>query len=136
MEVMLADQTRAFLYAALLGAGLGLLYDLLRTIRILLGNGKWLTAGLDLFYCLAAALSFFTLTLLYGQGQVRSYTVAGAVLGAVLYFSGFSTWCWPYWRRWPGFSTACWAEWVKSGKKPCKRQGKSKNGIDFLAAFP
>ena len=76
MEVMLADQTRAFLYAALLGAGLGLLYDLLRTIRILLGNGKWLTAGLDLFYCLAAALSFFT--------------VAGAVLGAVLYFSGFS----------------------------------------------
>lgn len=90
MEVMLADQTRAFLYAALLGAGLGLLYDLLRTIRILLGNGKWLTAGLDLFYCLAAALSFFTLTLLYGQGQVRSYTVAGAVLGAVLYFSGFS----------------------------------------------
>lgn len=87
---MLADQTRAFLYAVILGLALGVLYDFMRTLRIVFGAGRIFTGVLDLLFCLAAAASFFALTLVFAQGQVRSYTVGGAVLGGALYFSGVS----------------------------------------------
>ena len=38
-EGALAQQTRAFLYAALLGLSLGLFYDILRALRLVLGAG-------------------------------------------------------------------------------------------------
>lgn len=90
MEVVLADQTRAFLYAVILGLSLGVLYDFMRTLRIVFGAGRVFTGVLDLLFCLIAASAFFALTLVFAQGQVRSYTVGGAVLGGVLYFSGIS----------------------------------------------
>lgn len=88
--MILADQTRAFLYTVILGLALGLLYDFMRTLRIVFGAGRVFTGVLDLLFCLVAAASFFALTLIFAQGQVRSYTVGGTVLGCVLYFSGVS----------------------------------------------
>ena len=70
-EGALAQQTRAFLYAALLGLSLGLFYDILRALRLALGAGRLLTGALA--FC---------------QGQIRSYGLTGAGLGAVLYFVG------------------------------------------------
>ena len=84
----LAQQTRAFLYAALLGLSLGFLYDILRALRMTLGAGRLLTGALDLIFCFVSAAGFFALTLVFCQGQVRSYGLVGAGLGAVLYFVG------------------------------------------------
>ena len=81
-EGALAQQTRAFLYAALLGLSLGLFYDILRALRLVLGAGRLLTGALDLVFC------FVAVTLAFCQGQIRSYGLTGAGLGAVLYFVG------------------------------------------------
>ena len=83
-EGALAQQTRAFLYAALLGLSLGLFYDILRV----LGAGRLLTGALDLVFCFVSAAGFFAVTLAFCQGQIRSYGLTGAGLGAVLYFVG------------------------------------------------
>lgn len=90
MEVALAQQTRAFFYAALLGLCLGLLYDFFRAVRIAAGNHRLLTGFLDLVFCLAVTISFFVLTLVQARGQVRSYTMVGMGLGGLLYFCGLS----------------------------------------------
>ena len=83
-EGALAQQTRAFLYAALLGLSLGLFYDILRALRLVLGAGRLLTGALDLVFCFVSAAGFFAVTLAFCQGQIRSY----GLTGAVLYFVG------------------------------------------------
>lgn len=88
MEAVLAEQTRAFLYAALLGMALGLFYDILRVVRLTLGAGRLLTGLLDLLFCFVCAASFFALALVFCQGQVRSYGLVGVGLGGVLYCIG------------------------------------------------
>ena len=87
-EGALAQQTRAFLYAALLGLSLGLFYYILRALRLVLGAGRLLTGALDLVFCFVSAAGFFAVTLAFCQGQIRSYGLTGAGLGAVLYFVG------------------------------------------------
>ena len=83
-EGALAQQTRAFLYAALLGLSLGFFYDILRALRMALGAGRLL----DLIFCFVSAAGFFAVTLAFCQGQIRSYGLTGTGLGAVLYFVG------------------------------------------------
>ncbi len=87
-EGALAQQTRAFLYAALLGLSLGFFYDILRALRMALGAGRLLTGVLDLIFCFVSAAGFFAVTLAFCQGQIRSYGLTGTGLGAVLYFVG------------------------------------------------
>lgn len=88
MEAVLAEQAQAFLYAALLGMALGLFYDILRVLRLTVGAGRLLTGLLDFLFCFVCAAGFFALTLVFCQGQVRSYGLAGVGLGGVLYAIG------------------------------------------------
>ncbi len=76
-------QLATFLRAILLGASLGLVYDLLRVLRRL--GGRIWGGILDALYCVAAASSLFFFTLA-GDGELRLFILAGAAGGAVLYF--------------------------------------------------
>ena len=76
MEVVLAQQTQAFLHAAVLGLLLGLLYDVL---------AFFLTALLDLLFCLIGAAGFFLLVFGESRGVIRGYLPLGAILGGALY---------------------------------------------------
>ena len=66
MEIEISAQAAAFLCAGLLGALLGLLYDLLRALRTLWkGRGTALTDGL---YSLVVLVSVFYFAMAFGQG--------------------------------------------------------------------
>ena len=83
MGVQIPEQLAQFFLSILLGTVLGLLYDLLRAVR--LRGGRGLGHVLDAAYCLAAAGSV-VLFVLSGDGELRLFELAGSLGGAVLYF--------------------------------------------------
>jgi hypothetical protein len=89
MEVSNSGQALAFLGAAALGGGLGLLYDGCRLLRGRLGLPV-LDVLLDLLYWPLTVLALFWHSVRLGDGVVRLYLLAGAVLGGVVYFLLFS----------------------------------------------
>ena len=84
MEIQISAQAAAFLAAVLLGAVLGLLYDLLRSLRAVLG--AWGTALADGLYSLAVLSAVFYFAMAFGQGRLRIYMALGVAAGAVQLF--------------------------------------------------
>ena len=79
----ISEQLAMFVRAILLGASLGLVYDLFRTLRRL-GGRVW-GGVLDGTYCVLAVCSLF-LFVMAGDGEMRLFVPAGALGGAVLFF--------------------------------------------------
>ncbi len=90
MEVYLAEQTRNFISAAVLGLCLGGVYDVLRCVRALSGGGRWATALCDFLYAFVCTFSYFLFSLAACGGELRLYTALGAALAMFLYFAGLS----------------------------------------------
>lgn len=90
MGLEISAQVSELFYAAGLGIGLGVLYDVFRLVRIVFGRRAGVTATADLLFCLfaVAALFFFNLTFL--SGIIRWYVLCGTAGGAVLYFLSVS----------------------------------------------
>ena len=93
----ISEQLAMFLRSIALGAALGLIYDLLGTLRTL-GGKLWGTL-LDALYCLAAACSLFFF-MLAGSGELRLFILVGALGGAVLFFCLLSRPLRPLWALW------------------------------------
>lgn len=106
MELRITDQLRAFLLAILLGAALGVLYDLLRAVRL---RRPRLTAVLDLLCCLCAGGSLLLFTLRQTEGQLRGFVLLGALGGGILFFSTASCPLRPVWDFWLDRA----AEWLR-----------------------
>lgn len=87
METYFSDQAVAFLWAVVLGAALGVVYDWFRIGRIL-RRKWWLTVFLEdlLFALIAAFTTAFCFTLTH-YGQVRLFLLAGEGLGFTIYFN-------------------------------------------------
>ena len=85
MEIYISQQLALFSGAALLGAVLGLAYDLLRSVR-----RRWqrLLAVCDVLFCLAVAAGSIGYTLRAAGGELRLYLAVGMVLSGVV-FPGF-----------------------------------------------
>jgi hypothetical protein len=79
-------QTELFLLAVVLGAGLGVLFDALRVIRIMVKTaGNAFFCGLaDVLFMLFSAFCLFLFSAENLRGGVRFFVVIGAVLGFVL----------------------------------------------------
>ena len=87
METYLSDQAIAFLWAVLLGGGLGAVYDVFRILRILRRRTPWLIVfGEDLLFALLAALSTAFCYTLTNHGQVRACLLVGEALGFLIWF--------------------------------------------------
>ena len=80
MEIQITEQLRSFLLAILLGMAVGVVYDLMRAVRL---RHPRLTAVLDLGCCLFAAGGLFLFLMRQTDGQLRGYILLGAVGGAV-----------------------------------------------------
>lgn len=80
------EQLRLFLQSVLLGAGIGVVYDLLRAPRRLFGFGWAATAVCDLAFWLVLLAALFEFNLLLAAGQDRYFVLAGAAGGAAVYF--------------------------------------------------
>ncbi len=83
------DQTRAFVWAGVLGLAMGLLYDVFSFVPLFAGKKK-LRGVCDVLYCLIFLACFLALVHVRAGGVVRWYLPAGVVLGMVLYFCGLS----------------------------------------------
>lgn len=90
MEMHLAEQTRSFIYAAVLGLCLGGVYDFFRCLRALTGAKRWVTALCDLLFAFLCMLSYFLFSLAFSGGVLRMYTALGTALAMLLYFTGLS----------------------------------------------
>jgi len=93
----ISEQLALFLRAVALGAVLGLLYDLLRTLRTL--GGKLWGGVLDVFFCLTAASSLF-LFVMAGDGEMRIFVVLGVAGGMLLFLCLAGPLLRPVWRFW------------------------------------
>lgn len=83
MAIHVTEQLRTFLLSILLGLGAGVLYDLLRAVRL---RHPRLTAPLDLLYCQAVGLAVFLFVLRQSDGQLRGFILLGGLGGGVLFF--------------------------------------------------
>ncbi len=81
METNLLDQALSLLCFALLGLGLGLLYDLLRPLRYA-GKHAFLWDG---SFCAAAAAGIFFLSM--GSGRLGLWDITAALLSFCLYIN-------------------------------------------------
>ncbi len=80
------------LRAAALGVTLGLLYDMLRALRIQLRLRRWGTAALDLLFCLCGLMGFLLLILRGTDGRLRLYLPLGLAAGWMVYRKTISRW--------------------------------------------
>ncbi len=107
MELPISLQGRQFLWALLLGAACGLVYDILRGLR---QNGRCFTTLTDIVFVLFFLTGNCLLLLYVGKGAYRLFFPVGIALGAALWFFTLSKpclalfsrfWClllWPF--RW------------------------------------
>lgn len=86
------DQNEQFIiFLTSLGVGfiLGILYDILRALRLSFTKGKAATVVFDLLYFFLFALLSFIYMLASNKGEVRSYIIIGEIVGAVFYYFSF-----------------------------------------------
>lgn len=79
------QQLRTFLYAVGFGFFIGILYDLFRTLRLLLWNGKRAFLISDVLFSLAAGFFTFLFALSQLDGNIRGYALFGELLGFLIY---------------------------------------------------
>lgn len=76
--------------SAVAGSGLGLLYDVFRTVRRRI-RGRTMTVITDVLFCIAVCLTVFLVGYTFGGGRTRGYMAVGAGIGAAVYFLLAST---------------------------------------------
>ena len=91
MTISLAGQTVAFLYSCALGAGLCVIYDIFRALRMFFLFGRVLTAVFDVLYFFLAAIFTFAFFMAVSQGEVRGYLYFGELIGWLLYYETIGT---------------------------------------------
>ena len=94
---IISEQLAMFLRSIALGGALGLVYDLLRTLRRL--GGRLWGGVLDALYCVLAVSSLF-LFMMAGSGELHLFVLMGTLGGAVLFFCLLSHPLRPLWDFW------------------------------------
>lgn len=117
----ISEQLAMFVRSILLGGSLGLIYDLLRTLRRL--GGRIWGGVLDGIYCVLSACSLF-LFVMAGDGEMRLFVLAGALGGAVLFFCLLSRPLRPLWELWLEIFLAPLRAAAAVGKKGGRRTKK------------
>lgn len=83
------QQARVFMYAVGFGFLIGILYDVFRTIRMLVSNGKKAFMVFDVLYAFTAAILTFLFLLTVQSGRVRGFVLFGELLGFLIYYISF-----------------------------------------------
>ncbi len=83
-------QCLEFLYSAAFGVSLGFLYDVVRTFRSFVKNGKLGVGLFDTLYWILAIVLLFAFVLTYLSGKMRWYVLPGAFCGGFVYMSVLS----------------------------------------------
>ena len=87
----LPAQTELFLLSLGFGFLLGILYDVFRTLRMMIGSSDKLIFAADLLYFLICGVLSFFFLLVTDEGRLRFYTVLGEALGWMIYYFSLGT---------------------------------------------
>ena len=82
------EQTRLLIFAVLLGIPLGVVFDVLRTLRLLLPHGKLAAALEDVAFLLLWAGALLCFSTVLARGEFRGYYVQRAGIFAVPLYAG------------------------------------------------
>ncbi len=79
------------IFICALGAGflLGVLYDVIRTLRLSFTKSKTALIIFDTVYFLLCGIISFLFILAFNKGEVRFYILAGEIIGWVFYYFSF-----------------------------------------------
>lgn len=83
------QQLLIFLASIGLGFVLGILYDVLRTIRLTISRSKASIVIFDILYFIIAGFLTFLFILAMNKGEVRLYIPAGELIGWLFYYFSF-----------------------------------------------
>lgn len=84
-----SEQVGLFLMSLGVGFILGLIYDILRTVRISFTKGKAFVFIFDVLYFLLFGLITFVFILAFNKGELRFYLIFGEICGAAFYYFSF-----------------------------------------------
>lgn len=110
MELYIRLQLQTILSAIALGAAAGLVYDLLRSVRIRCRE-KAVTYLTDSAYVLALGWALLRFALSIGQGELRLYVLPCALLGGIMYWHFLTPILRPLWQFWWGVA-AQFFRWI------------------------
>lgn len=85
MENTVSVQTVEFLYSALLGVGILVFYDFLRTIRSYIKDSRAITSIFDALFWVCAVFALLVFVMTYTEGRMRWYVLFGAFCGGFVY---------------------------------------------------
>ena len=84
-----AEQTRLFLLSIGFGFLLGILYDIFRTVRLVISDSKGFVIFMDLLYFAFCTFLNFCYLLTIDYGKIRFYIVFAELLGWLIYYFSF-----------------------------------------------
>lgn len=87
MADIISRQLYLFLISVVSGIGIGLWYEVFRSLRKKVKHSGWQVQLEDVVFVLAAAVGIFILFQKYNYGSVRFYAFLGMILGGIFYFS-------------------------------------------------
>lgn len=82
-------QTEIFFYALGFGFLLGILYDVFRTVRLIISDSRSFVIAMDVLYFLVCSFLIFCFNLVVDNGKVRIYVTFGEILGWLSYYFSF-----------------------------------------------
>ncbi len=85
MEISLTQQVITFGASVVLGAVLGVVYELFRTVRSLFGGRTVAVFLQDVLFWIVSAFVVYTFFLIFTGGTVRYFVLAGAAVGLIIY---------------------------------------------------
>ncbi len=85
----ITEQTRLFLLSVGLGFLLGILYDVFRTVRLILSNSAVLVPITDILYFCFCTFFDFCFFMAFDSGRLRAFAVFGEVIGWLIYYISF-----------------------------------------------
>lgn len=85
----LSSQTEIFLFSLGFGFLLGILYDVFRTLRLIISDSSLFTVFADVTYFLVCTFLIFCFNLVVDSGKIRLYVLLGDLLGWMIYYFSF-----------------------------------------------
>ena len=85
----IARQTEIFLYSLGFGFLLGIVYDIFRTLRLVVSRSKGFAFFCDLLYFAVCSFATFCFILVVDSGRVRLYVASGEILGWMIWYFSF-----------------------------------------------
>lgn len=85
MSVHIIYEVRLLLYSFATGAGLMMVYDFLRILRMFIPHSPAIVGAEDIVYWIYAGLTTFSLLYEQNDGGLRGYVIAGVFAGMFLY---------------------------------------------------